>query len=119
MNLDGLEMYVSATAENGVVGSDTRLRLAQRGSTVFGRYAGGSVLRGCLIGTLDGDRLAFRYLQLEVPHAFHGGSSVCEVQRRADGRIRLVEHFVWRTRRGSGTNVFDEVPIDGDGADCV
>jgi len=110
LNLDGLEMCVTSTAENGVVGLETRLRLTQRGSKVLGRYQGGSVMRGCLVGAVDGDRLAFRYLQLETPHAFHAGSSVCEIQRRPDGRVRLIEHFVWRTRTGSGTNVFDETP---------
>ena len=110
LNLDGLEMYVSSTAESGVVGLATRLRLTQRGSRVVGKYQGGSVLRGCLVGAVNGDRLTFRYLQLETPHAFHAGSSVCEIQERPDGRIRLIEHFVWRTRNGSGTNVFDETP---------
>ena|SRR5215813_830202 len=109
MNLDGLELYVSSTDQRGVVGSDTRLRLTQKGSGVLGRYAGGSVLRGCLVGTIDGDRLSFRYLQLETSAVFHGGSSVCDVLRLPNGCIRLVEHFEWRTRSGSGTNVFDEV----------
>jgi hypothetical protein len=31
------------------------------------------------------------------------------VDRTADGRIRIVEHFTWSTRAGSGTNVFDEI----------
>jgi hypothetical protein len=31
IDLDGLEMCVSSTATNGVVGSDTRLRFTQRG----------------------------------------------------------------------------------------
>jgi hypothetical protein len=34
---------------------------------------------------------------------------VCEVQYRPEGGVRIVERFVWRTRNGSGTNVFDEV----------
>jgi hypothetical protein len=33
---------------------------------------------------------------------------VCEVLYQADGRARIVEQFTWRTREGSGTNVFDE-----------
>ncbi|HJS59901.1 MAG TPA: hypothetical protein VKA01_17470 [Vicinamibacteria bacterium] len=50
----------------------------------------------------------FRYTQVEASGAIHGGSSTCDVTKRPNGRIRLLEHFTWRTREGSGTNVFDE-----------
>ncbi len=109
-SLDGLTMFVSATAENGVVGSETRLRFTQRGRRVAAQYAGGRVLRGWLVGKWDGDILRFRYAQREESSAIHGGQSVCVVEERADGRLRLIEHFAWSTRSGSGTNVFDELP---------
>jgi hypothetical protein len=109
MTLDGLVMYVSSTAEQGVVGSDTRLHFRQTGSRVRGRYAGGSVVRGCLAGRFTGSELVFRYAQVETSGEIHGGRSRCEVERRPDGRIRILEHFTWRTRSGSGTNVFDEL----------
>jgi hypothetical protein len=109
MNLDGLVMYVSSTAEQGVVGGDTCLRFRQVGSQVFGRYSGGAVSRGLLVGRLTDSQLTFRYAQVEASGQIHGGESVCEVQRQPDGRIRIIEHFRWRTRPGSGTNVFDEV----------
>lgn len=109
MNLDGLTMYVSATAARGVVDASTRLHFVQRGSKVLGRYSGGSVERGYLVGRLDGSGLAFRYAQRESSGEIHAGSSVCELLRKSDGRVRVVEHFEWRTRKGSGTNVFDEV----------
>lgn len=110
MNLDGVVMGVTSTARQGVVGSETRLRFRQKGSRVRARYAGGRVVRGCLVGRLDGSSLRFRYLQVEESGAMHGGSSLCEVIRLGDGRTRIVEHFTWRTRDGSGTNVFDELP---------
>jgi len=109
MNLDGVTMFVSSTAEQGVVSSETRIRFAQRGPRVLGRYSGGSVARGCLIGRLTGSELVFRYAQREASGEIHGGRSVCEVDRLADGRIRIVEHFQWSTRAGSGTNVFEEI----------
>jgi hypothetical protein len=109
VNLDGVLMYVSSTADSGVVSSGTRLRFMQKGSRVLGRYCGGAVLRGWLVGTLSGSQLRFRYLQIEASGQIHGGASVCEVERRPDRGIRLVENFEWRTRRGSGTNVFEEI----------
>lgn len=108
MNLDGLVMHVSSTAEQGVVGTGTRLHFQQKGRRVFGRYGGGAVRRGCLVGRLSGTRLLFRYAQVEVSGEIHGGTSACELVRRPSGRIRILEHFTWRTRTGSGTNVFDE-----------
>jgi hypothetical protein len=113
MNLHGRRMYVSATAERGVVGSDTHLLFRQRGSRVFARYGGGAVTRGCLIGRLAGNRLTFRYLQRETSGELHGGRSVCDVLETAAGTIRIVEHFTWTTREGGGTNVFDELIDEG------
>ena len=108
-NLDGLTMFVSTTAANGVVSGDTRLHFMQRGERVAARYAGGRVLRGWLVGEWDGDVLRFRYAQRE-DSSIHGGQSVCTVEERPDGRVRLIEHFSWSTRPGRGTNVFDELP---------
>lgn len=50
ISLDGLSMYVSSTAAQGVVDSDTRLHFIQRGHRVAARYSGGSVKRGWLVG---------------------------------------------------------------------
>jgi hypothetical protein len=109
MDLDGVVMSVTSTADQGVVGPETRLRFVQKGSRVLGRYRGGAVSRGCLIGSLSGSRLVFRYAQVEAKGEVHGGRSICDVERRHDGRLRIVEHFAWRTRPGSGTNVFEEI----------
>ena len=111
MSLDGVLMYVTATAERGVVGSDTRIHFIQKGSRVLGRYAGGAVDRGCLVGRLSGAELVFRYVQREASGEVHAGRSTCEVMHRGDGRLRIVEHFEWSTREGSGTNVFDELVL--------
>ncbi|HEY8258223.1 MAG TPA: hypothetical protein VIG08_11275 [Gemmatimonadales bacterium] len=112
-SLDGVTMFVSSTAANGVVGSATRLHFVQRGSRVAARYGGGNVARGWLAGTIAGDRLVFRYVQRELSGAIHNGRSVGLVEPRGDGRVRIVEHFTWSSRAGSGTNVFDELPPDG------
>lgn len=109
MNLDGLTMYVSSTADIGVVGTGTLLRFTQKGARVMARYSGGSIQRGCLVGEMTDGALNFRYTQLEISGEIHGGSSVCDLLTLPDGRRRIVEHFTWRTREGSGDNVFDQV----------
>lgn len=109
MNLDHTLFRVSSTADCGVVSSETRLALVQRGSKVLGRYRGGNILRGYLVGTLTGSVLRFRYAQRELAGQIHAGRSVCELERLSNGRLRLHEHFTWKTRPGSGTNTFDQV----------
>jgi hypothetical protein len=109
IDLNGLTMHVSATAANGVVNSSTRLHFSQRGTRVVARYSGGHVTRGWLVGRWSEEQLIFRYAQREAEDAVHGGRSVCEVERLENGRTRIIEHFTWSTRPGSGTNVFDEV----------
>ncbi len=101
-------MRVSSTAAQGVVGAGTLIQFQQKGPRVYGRYAGGGVRRGCLVGTLSKDVLVFRYAQVEALGAVHGGRSLGEVVRLPTGRLRIIEHFVWTTRDGRGTNVFDE-----------
>lgn len=109
ITLDATSFQVSSTAENGVVGAGTRLDFFQRGTRLLGRYRGGGIQRGCLVGTFVGGILRFRYAQTELDGHVHGGSSVCNLEVLRDGRLRLYEHFVWETRLGQGTNVFDQM----------
>lgn len=107
-SLDGLTMYVSSTASNGVVDASTTLHFRQFGGRVLARYSGGNVTRGILVGDCAGCELKFRYAQREQDGSIHGGESVCDVVIR-EGRTRIVERFTWSTRAGTGVNVFDEV----------
>jgi len=108
MNLDGLCFQVCTTASVGVVSAQTRLHLKQRGSRIFGRYEGGSILRGCLVGQVSGHALTFRYTQRERAGGIHGGRSSCVLEILSDGRLRIHEHFTWKTREGAGTNIFEQ-----------
>jgi hypothetical protein len=110
VDLDGVTMFVSTTDARGVVGAQTRLAFRQNGARVLARYGGGRIRRGVLVGAVDGDVLTFRYLQVEDSGEIHGGRSTCDVGRTPHGRVRVIEHFRWTTRDGSGTNVFNEVP---------
>ena len=112
-DLDRLTVYVSSTSEQGVVDADTRITFSQRGGRVLGRYRGGRVRRGVLVGGVSGAALAFRYLQVEDSGEIHGGRSRCEISRTPEGRLRILERFEWTTRMGRGVNVFDELPAAG------
>ena len=109
INLNGLTLYVSSTADIGVVGAGTLLHFTQKGDRVLARYGGGSIKRGYLVGEMAGGSLRFRYTQVEASGEIHGGSSVCDLVTLPDGRARIVEHFTWRTREGSGDNIFEQM----------
>jgi hypothetical protein len=102
-------LETSSTDDRGIVDAKTRLYFAQKGARVFARYGGGSVTRGCLVGTLSGSELVFRYTQLEDSGQNHGGRSICEVRRTAQTGLRVIERFTWSACSDSGINIFEEI----------
>ena len=102
-------MRVVSTAEGGEVNAETRIEFSQDGSVVSARYVGGRVRLGYLVGTISAEGVNFRYAQVDNDGRLDGGYSICELSRMADGRIRLLEHFKWDSRVGSGTNIFEEI----------
>jgi len=105
-------MRVVSTAEVGVVEGDTLFTFTQEGSVVSAHYSGGRVRLGYLVGFRSPAGLRFRYVQLDTEDRLDSGCSECEIGRTPDGKVRLLEHFQWDTREGSGTNLFEEVPTD-------
>lgn len=93
-----------------MIASETRIQFVQRGLRALARYAGGSIRRGCRVGVAAGPQLKFRYVQVEASGKVHSGRSACEILTLRNGRTRILEHFEWRSRAGSGTNIFDELP---------
>ena len=109
ISLDGIKMRVVKTAEGGEVNADTLFEFSQDGPLVSARYAGGKVRLGYLVGWLSQQSLRFRYSQVDHEGRLDGGSSTCEIGRTDIGKLRLIEHFEWASREGSGTNIFEEI----------
>ena len=101
-------MKAVATDPNGVIGIDTYFHFRQDGQNVSAEYSGGRVNKGFLVGIVEGDRLRFRYCQLESDGSLNGGESNCELERK-DGLLRIVEDFQWESREGGGQNVIQEI----------
>jgi hypothetical protein len=102
-------MHVVSTAEKGEVNTETTFRFTQEGIFVTAEYSGGKVRLGCLIGVIFAEELRFRYVQVDNSGRLDSGHSTCQISRKNDGRIQLIEHFNWDTREGSGINVFEEI----------
>ena len=109
VNLDGIRMRAEKTAANGVINKKTIFHFHQKENCVWAEYAGGRVARGYLVGLLSDDKLEFRYCQMDSDGKLDGGVSVCDVELDPSHRIRLIEHFEWESRAGSGTNVIQQI----------
>jgi hypothetical protein len=110
LTLDKIKMTVVHTAENGVVNKDTLFYFSQEGNVVQAEYAGGKIRKGFLIGQIAANVLKFSYCQLQKDGVLDNGVSSCEISVCETGKIRLTEHFEWKSRSGeTGVNVFQEI----------
>ena len=100
-------MRPTLTGASGVVSNDTILVFVQIGNVVSARYRSGHIVDGYLIGLLEAATLQFRYVQADI-HGNDAGVPSWIIEHLSDGRLRLIEHFQWLTRSGSGTNIFEE-----------
>lgn len=107
-SLDARRFNVVATV-GGEVSEDTVFEYQERDGEVWASYSGGTVRRGYLVGTRDGDRIALRYVQLNVDGQTSSGRCSTLVSVRADGRLRLDETWEWESRPGVGTSVVEEI----------
>jgi hypothetical protein len=107
-SLDGLVLHPVADQAPGQVGTRTRFTYHESDGRIWAEYEGGDVLRGHLVGTRDGDRLDFRYVQLKTDLTTSSGHCVSVVSELPDGRIRLDETWEWESQEGSGTSVVEE-----------
>ncbi|MGV9991712.1 hypothetical protein [Streptomyces sp. NPDC003374] len=108
-SLDGLVLAPVADQSPGQVGTRTRFTYHERDGQIWAEYAGGDVVRGRLLGTREGDRLDFRYVQLDRDGTTASGHCVSAVVELPDGRVRLEETWRWESRPGSGTSVVEQV----------
>lgn len=107
-DLDGRMFAASTVAGPGDVDDRTRFRYHQDGEVVWADYAGGSVVRGHVVGVRRDARLDFRYVHLDTAGETAVGHCESVVERVGD-RLRLHEEWSWESRPGSGTSVLDEI----------
>jgi hypothetical protein len=108
-SLDGLVLAPVADQAPGQVGTRTRFTYHEREGEIWAVYTGVDVVRGRLVGTREGDRLDFRYVQLKRDGTTASGHCVSAVVELPDGRVRLEETWEWESQRGNGTSVVEQV----------
>jgi hypothetical protein len=113
-SLDGLVLAPVADQAPGQVGTRTRFAYHEKDGEIWADYTGGDVVRGHLLGTREGDRLDFRYVQLRTDGTTASGHCVSLVVELPDGRVRLEETWEWESRPGSGTSTVEQIgTVDG------
>ncbi|WP_345963619.1 hypothetical protein ABDE16_26610 [Streptomyces sp. BRB040] len=112
-SVDGLVLAPGADQAPGQVGARTRFTYHEQDGAVWAEYAGGDIVRGRLVGTREGDRLDFRYVQLGTDGSTSSGHCVSVVVDLPDGRVRLDETWEWESRPGSGTSVVEQLTEHG------
>jgi hypothetical protein len=108
-SLDGRRFRAVGDVDGGEVEAATVFTYHERDGEIWAEYAGGRVKRGYLVGTREGDKLDFRYTQLNTAGETNSGHCVSTVEHMADGRLRLSETWEWESRTGSGTSVLAEL----------
>lgn len=111
VDLDGRKFRLSSDhpASGGNVDRNTRFTFRQFGSIVWGTYTGGSICRGYLVGTIEGDELVFSYAQLRMDGTTATGHSRDRIESLPAGKLRLHESWAWDSQDGKGRSVLDEV----------
>ncbi|GHH34706.1 hypothetical protein [Streptomyces candidus] len=107
-SLDGLVLAPVADQAPGQVGTRTRFAYHEQDGLIWAEYTGGDIVRGHLVGTREGDRLDFRYVQLKSDGTTSSGHCLSAVTLLPDGRVRLEESWAWESQEGSGTSVVEE-----------
>lgn len=108
-SLDGRVFRVSEMGEAGEASTATVFEYHEGDGIVWARYHGGAVRLGFLVGTRDGDRLEFRYSQLNESGETSNGRCSTTVSILPDGRLRLAETWAWESKPGAGTSAVEEV----------
>src|SRR2546425_106267 len=94
-SLDGRRFAAVGDTDEGEVGVGTVFAYHEDDGEIWSHYGGGAVRRGYLVGTRVGDRLDFRYSQLNDRGETSSGHCVSVVRLLPDGRVRMDETWQW------------------------
>ncbi len=96
---------------NGEVSEQTFFTYYQDGNKLSGVYAGGDIVSGKLVGSIQPNgKLHFSYKHQNTAGETKEGKCISTPTRLADGRMQLHEKWQWTTGdRSSGESVVEEV----------
>ena len=107
-SLDGRNFVAVQNSESGEVSEQTVFGYHQKDNAVWAEYLGGSIVKGFLIGTMDGNRcLSFSYQHLNINGELKSGS--CHSRPCVEnGKLRFYEEWQWASGE-TGTSIIEEL----------
>ena len=110
-SLDGKIFTSLENTANGEVGADTLFHYHQEGDLISADYAGGSIVKGHLLGKMFPDgTLEFRYHHINVDGEFMLGQCHSTPELLADGRLQFHEKWQWLSGdKSSGESIIIEI----------
>jgi hypothetical protein len=108
-SLDGKRFRGVEMSSEGEASPATVFEYHEDDGMVWARYEGGVIRLGLLVGMRDGDRLEFRYSQLNTSGETASGRCSTTISVLPDGRLRLDEKWAWETRPGAGASAVEEI----------
>lgn len=110
-SLNGARMWAATTDAQGEVNRETILEFTENGQTISARIFRRTGSPRVPRRHATARPCAFVMPRVDESGRIDGGRSECELKLLDDGRLALVAHFEWESRPGSGTNVFEEIPL--------
>jgi hypothetical protein len=109
ISIDGLTFGgADEKPEAGEATAETVFEYHESDGVIWARYEGGPVRLGFLVGTRDGDKLEFRYSQVNDKGETSNGRCSSTVSVLSDGRVRLDQDWAWESRPGAGQDAIEE-----------
>ena len=107
-SLDGRNFVAVENSESGEVSEQTIFAYHQKDNAIWAEYSGGSIVKGFLIGTMDGNHcLSFSYQHLNINGELKSGS--CHSRPCVEnGKLRFYEEWQWASGE-AGTSIIEEL----------
>ena len=107
-SLDGRNFVAVQNSESGEVSEQTVFSYHQKDNAIWAEYLGGSIVKGFLVGTMDGNRcLSFSYQHLNINGELKSGS--CHSRPCVEkGKLRYYEEWQWASGE-AGTSIIEEL----------
>ena len=111
VNYDGRIFRGKSNSPNGEVGSETEFHYQQNGNILTGKYLGGSIVSGQLMGNVNPDAsLEFYYHHLNAEGKLMAGRCSSIPSKNAAGKLVLKEKWQWLTgNKSNGESEVEEV----------
>jgi len=111
MNYNNKKFRVVETSGSGEITDDFVFHYQQEGDVLTCSYAGGTIVEGVLVGSVDEDGvITMNYRQINERGVERSGICVSTPEIMEDGSIRLHESWRWTDGdQATGTSVLEEV----------